>query len=284
MLARLACRAAAPRDARAATHKRSAAAGGLPARGRPRVHPPPPRKPNAADFARAQTAVDALLHAAAADGDGSSLLDRCIADVSSLGAELNLDRVGPAAWNSGTFQGHALQGDLRRVLSAPLTLPALSFGLFSAPPGELTLLPGAPSRIIKGASGRSRQPRAAGRDPDSRPDRYAVQTPFLLRRAGGNKSPLRGVNTAVGSFSVGWADDAPRELHVAFSHVRLELTRADDDSAADDAEDAALLGMRERELPEPACATLRVLLMTPTVAVTRSDAGNVAVLTRCDAV
>jgi len=282
MLARLACRAAAPHDARAATHKRSAA-GSSPVRGRPRVHAPPPRKPNAADFARAQTAVDALLHAAAADGDGSALLERCIADVTSLGAELGLDRVGPAAWNTGTFQGHALQGDLRRVLSAPLTLPALSFGLFSAPPGELTLLSGPPSRIIKGASGRSRQPRAAGRDPDSRPDRYAVQTPFILQRAG-RHAPLRGVNTAVGSFSVGWADDAPRELHVAFSHVRLALTRAEaTDDSADSAADAALLGVRERELPEPACATLRVLLMTPTVAVTRSDQGNVAVLTRCDA-
>lgn len=227
--------------------------------------------------------MDALLHAAAADGDGSALLERCIADVMSLGAELGLDRVGPAAWNTGTFQGHALQGDLRRVLSAPLTLPALSFGLFSAPPGKLTLLSGPPSRIIKGASGRSRQPRAAGRDPDSRPDRYAVQTPFILQRAG-RHAPLRGVNTAVGSFSVGWADDAPRELHVAFSHVRLALTRAEAmDDSADSAADAALLGVRERELPEPACATLRVLLMTPTVAVTRSDQGNVAVLTRCDA-
>ena len=104
-----------------------------------------------------------------------------------------------------------------------------------------------------------------------------------MQRAG-RHAPLRGVNTAVGSFSVGWADDAPRELHVAFSHVRLALTRAEaTDDSADSAADAALLGVRERELPEPACATLRVLLMTPTVAVTRSDQGNVAVLTRCDA-
>ena len=236
--------------------------------------------------------MDALLHAAAGDeageaspGNAEAALDARIAEVAALGAELGLDRVGPATWNCGTFSGHALQGRLRRVLSSQLTLPMLSFGLFDAPPGQVTLLPGAPSRIIKGASGRSRLPRGAARrgrlDPDSRADRYAVQTPFILHREGG-RPPLRGVNTVVGKFSVEWADGAPRDLAVQFTRVNLSLT-SDDGDAADDDEAAALLGVRERALPEPARATLRVLLMTPTAAVTRSDLGSVAVLTRCDA-
>ena len=250
------------------------------------------RKPDAADFARAQAAVDALLHAAgdASDTDegspgaGPSALEASIAEVAALGAELGLDRVGPATWNCGMFDGHALQGRLRRALSAKLTLPMLSFGLFDAPPGQVTLLPGAPSRIIKGASGRSRLPRGASRrglpDPFSRADRYAVQTPFILHREGG-RLPLRGVNTVVGRFSVEWADGAPRDLALQFTRVHLSLT-PDNGVGPDDDETAALLGVRERALPEPARATLRVLLMTPTAAVTRSDLGSVAVLTRCE--
>ena len=296
MLALLACRAAAPHAARAAPRRQCQGAVGSPATERRCQTCLRARKPDAADFARAQAAVDALLHAAAGDasdanaGEASpgvweSALDARIAEVTALGAELGLDRVGPATWNRGTFSGHALQGRLRRVLSSQLTLPVLSFGLFDAPPGQVTLLPGAPSRIIKGASGRSRLPRGAARrgrlDPDSRADRYAVQTPFILHREGG-RPPLRGVNTVVGSFSVEWADGAPRDLAVQFSRVKLSLT-PDNGDGADDDEAAALLGERERSLPEPARATLRVLLMTPTATVTRSDLGSVAVLTRCDA-
>ena len=299
MAALLACCAAPGVHAARLAPRRPSAAGSA-ADGRfVRCHSVPlrARKPDAADFARAQAAVDALLHAAAGDassdadaGEASpgaaSELDARIAEVSALGAELNLDRVGPATWNCGTFNGHALQGRLRRVLSSTkLTLPALSFGLFDAPPGHVTLMPGAPSRIIKGASGRSRLPRGAARrgklDADSRADRYAVQTPFILHREGG-RPPLRGVNTVVGNFCVEWADGAPRDLAVQFTRVQLSLT-SDNGDGADDDEAAALLGVRERALPAPARAVLRVLLMTPTVAVTRSDLGSVAVLTRCDA-
>jgi len=295
MLALLPCRVAAPHAARAAPRRFNAIGSSSESR-RQRCGSVTlrARKPDAADFARAQAAVDALLHAAADDAsdaeageastdDGaSSVLDKHIAEVAALGAELGLDRVGPANWNCGVFTGHALQGRLRRVLSSKLTLPMLSFGLFDAPPGEVTLLPDAPSRIIKGASGRS--PRGASRrgklDPVSRADadRYAVQTPFILHREGG-RPPLRGVNTVVGKFSIERADGAPRELAVQFSRVHLSLTS---DDGADDEEVAALLGERERALPEPARATLRVLLMTPTTTVTRSNLGSVAVLTRCD--
>lgn len=301
MLALLPCRVAAPHAARAAPRRSNAIGSSAAESRRQRCGSVTlrARKPDAADFARAQAAVDALLHAAAGDAsdaeagealptdDGaSSVLDKHIAEVAALGAELGLDRVGPANWNCGVFTGHALQGRLRRVLSSKLTLPMLSFGLFDAPPGQVTLLHDAPARIIKGASGRSRLPRGASRrgneklDSDSRAnaDRYAVQTPFILHREGG-RPPLRGVNTVVGKFSIERADGAPRQLAVQFSRVHLSLTS---DGGADDEEVAALLGERERALPEPARATLRVLLMTPTTTVTRSNLGSVAVLTRCD--
>lgn len=216
-------------------------------------------------YAEAHAAVDALLHVAqAAEADQSAmsaaLVESSIDQVAFLGERLRLDRVVPA-WNAGCFQGHAVAGRLRDVLAAPLTMPALSFGLFAEPAGRVTLS-GDASRILKGDA-----------LPGAPADAYAVRSVFSARcEATGAKR--EGVNTVIGTFELPQGDDEAREMDVQFTHVRLELLSADGERV-----ETCVM----RELKQPARVTLRVLLMTPDVTVTRSSLGSLAVLKRRDA-
>jgi hypothetical protein len=215
-------------------------------------------------YAEAHAAVEALLHAAqAAEEDHSAAaaakLDSYVDNVAWLGERLGLDRVVPA-WNAGGFRGHAVQGRLREVLAQSLSLPALSFGQFSEPEGRVELDSDS-SRILKGST-----PAA----PEAAPDFYAVRSVFRLRRADGGEQA--GVNTVMGTFELEVGTDEPREMRVRFTRVQMELQR--DDGGVE---------TRVKELPAPATVTLRVLLMTPSVTVTRSSLGSLAVLTRREA-
>jgi hypothetical protein len=232
------------------------------------------------EFAEAHAAVDALLAAAAAvAGDSrpdkhARLIGEHAAAVAALGTQLGLDRVVPA-WNAGEFEGHAVSGRLRAALDAPLSLPALSFGVFTEPRGAVTLRPDA-SSIVKSEAGA-----------------YAVRSAFTLAPEEGPRA-LQGVNTVMGTFTL---EDDGREMAVQFDRVSLELPAHEARSGASSNGAAALHGKSgraggggaatttttvvERELPmKPPRVTLRVLLMTPDVTVTCSSLGSLAVLKR----
>jgi hypothetical protein len=216
-------------------------------------------------YAEAHAAVDALLHAAqAAEADQSAmsaaLVESCVDTVAFLGERLRLDRVVPA-WNAGCFQGHAVAGRLRDALAAPLTMPALSFGLFAAPAGRVTLW-GDASRILKGDA-----------LPSAPADGYAVRSVFTARCEATGAEQM-GVNTVLGTFDLPQGDDEAREMDVQFTHVRLELLSDDGERVETSV---------TRKLKQPVRVTLRVLLMTPDVTVTRSSLGSLAVLKRRDA-
>jgi hypothetical protein len=253
-----------------------------------RVVAPPPRASAAnngrerggGNFTEAHAAVDALLAAAAAAAGDSRpdkharLVDAHASAVAALGARLGLDRVVPS-WNAGAFAGHAVSGRLRAALDAPLSLPALSFGVFTQPQGRVTLRADA-SSIVKSEDGG-----------------YAVRSAFTLApdEEQPGAPPVEGVNSVMGTFTV--ADDG-REMAVQFDRVSLELLAPHSTSPSNGAASGApaLNGtseqkgsgaviVDERELAQkPARVTLRVLLMTPDVTVTRSSLGSLAVLKR----
>ncbi|KAI8466596.1 MAG: hypothetical protein J3K34DRAFT_56490 [Monoraphidium minutum] len=126
-----------------------------------------------------------------------------IAAAQALAAAAGADAVFPDL-NDGSFEGLTLSGRMVKMLSgdAPITLQALSFGLYQ--PGDLKV------RTIGGDAARVFKGRRFGRE-----NTYVISTPIRLEEAG-----VEGVSHAIATYHP--VEGNPRRLEVRFAALRLE--------------------------------------------------------------